>query len=315
MYQPFVPHNLGITILDDIPLEKLVPYIDWRFFFSAWKLTGRYDGIDTAICDCGQCANAWLQKFAQEERAKATEALNLYKDGLALLKNISEEKKINIQGFIGIFPAVSQNEGIVFFYQNKEIYLPTLRQQAPNETGNYLSLCDFVSPQKDYAGTFAVTVHGAEEIAKTFDETGDNYNTLLIKSLADRIAEAAAEWLHEQIRKRYWGYAANEDLSIDDMLRVRYSGIRPAIGYPSLPDQSVIFDLQPIMPFEKINIQLTENGAMYPNASVCGIVISHPKSKYFAVGKIDEIQLKDYAARRNKSIDEIKKFLLPNILK
>lgn len=312
-YTAYKPNKPGIHILKDIAIETLIPYIDWRFFFMAWRLNGKFQNIHSAVCESDGQEEKWLQKFNSEEQPKAKEALSLYKDALSLLKNIQLNKRFSIGGIIGLFPAVSKNEGIVFFNEGKEIYLPTLRQQEYNKDGLFYSLCDFISPKEDYCGTFAVTVHGAEEMAKNFEKTEDHYNSILTKTLADRLGEAAAEWLHEEIRKNYWGYAADENLSIDDMLKVRYTGIRPAVGYPSLPDQSVIFDLIPILPFQEIGVSLTENGAMYPNASVCGIVISHPLSQYFNIGKIDNEQLTDYAQRRGKTSDEIKKWLAHNL--
>lgn len=311
-YQPPIPNKPGIHIIEDISIATLVPYIDWKFFFMAWRLTGKYSDIEKA-CGCQSCQVTWLQNFPEADRAKAKEALSLYKDAKILLKKAWQDDQLAAQGVFGVFPAVSQQEGISFTHEGKQIYIPTLRQQEFKKDEMFYSLCDFVSPVADYVGTFAVTVHGAEEMAQAFEKEDDSYNSILVKTLADRLAEAAAEWLHEQIRKEYWGYAADETISIDDMLKVRYTGIRPAVGYPSLPDQSIIFDLQAILPFEKIGIQLTENGAMYPNASVCGIVISHPQSHYFNIGKIDEEQLADYAQRRGKSTQEMKKWLAHNL--
>jgi 5-methyltetrahydrofolate--homocysteine methyltransferase len=311
-YTPPQPNQPGIHVLPEIPLTTLISYIDWRFFFMAWRLTGNYTGLEE-VCDCASCQTGWLQQFPQEQRDKAKEAMSLFKDARAMLKECSDKQLLKIQGTCGLFPAVSENEGITFTHEEKKIYIPTLRQQEYKKEGYYLSLADFISPVADYAGTFAVTVHGAEELSRNFDKEDDSYNSILIKTLADRLAEAAAEWLHEKIRKEYWGYDSKENLSIGDMLKVRYTGIRPAVGYPSLPDQSIIFDLQPILPFDKIGISLTENGAMYPNASVCGLVISHPKSQYFNIGKIDNAQLSDYAKRKGKSTDEVIKWLAHNL--
>lgn len=308
-YTPNIPKKLGIHILQDISIDTLLPYIDWRFFFMAWRLSGKFTDIDLALKD----ENLWLNKFSSEEKPKAIEALSLYKDALALIEKVKSEKLFVMKGIIGLFEAKSEGENIVFFHKQTRVVLPTLRQQEYSKDGLYFALSDFISPEQDYCGTFAVTVHGAEELSKSFEESDDHYNSILVKTLADRFGEAAAEWLHEVIRKEYWGYAANESISVDDMLKVRYVGIRPAVGYPSLPDQSVIFDLVPILPFAEINVRLTENGAMYPNASVCGIVISHPKSQYFNIGKIDHEQLADYAQRRAKSPEEMKKWLAHNL--
>lgn len=311
-YQPPKPNKAGIHIIDDISIATLTPYIDWRFFFMAWRLSGKYADIETA-CDCQSCQVSWLQQFPEADRAKAKEAISLYKDARNMLKDAWENKRLVVKGALGIFSAKSENEGISFMYEGEKTYIPTLRQQEFNKNDEFCSLCDFVSPVEDYVGTFAVTVHGAEEMAKEFEKDDDSYNSILVKTLADRLAEAAAEWIHEEIRKKYWGYDTEEKISIDEMLKVNYTGIRPAVGYPSLPDQSIIFDLVPILPFDKIGIQLTENGAMYPNASVSGIIISHPKSRYFNIGKIDEEQLTDYARRKGKTNDEVRKWLAHNL--
>jgi 5-methyltetrahydrofolate--homocysteine methyltransferase len=311
-YQPPIPNTKGIQLINDISIATLVPYIDWRFFFMAWRLTGKYTGIDEA-CDCEACQVGWLQEFTEADRPKAKEALSLYKDARALLKEANDKGTLKAKGIVGIFPAVSENEGIKFTHEGKNIYIPALRQQEHKKDDMYFSLADFVSPTEDYVGTFAVTVHGAEELSTVFDADDDSYNSILVKTLADRLAEAAAEWLHEKIRKDFWGYAKDETITIKQMLKVEYTGIRPAVGYPSLPDQSIIFDLEPILPFNEIGINLTENGAMYPNASVCGLVISHPQSRYFNIGKIDEEQLNDYAQRKGKSADELRKWLAHNL--
>lgn len=312
-YTPNTPKKLGIHILQDITIETLMPYIDWRFFFMAWRLSGKFTNVDEALLDGATSEANWLDKYAEADRPKAVEVLSLYKDALAMLNKAREQKQLVVKGIIGLFPAKSHDEGIVFQYDNKEVYLPCLRQQEYSKDGLYFALSDFISPEADYCGTFAVTVHGAEEMAADFEKHEDHYNSILVKTLADRLAEAAAEWLHEVIRKDYWGYAPDESITIDDMLKLRYTGIRPAVGYPSLPDQSVIFDLVPVLPFSEIGVQLTENGAMYPNASVCGIVISHPKSQYFNIGKIDHAQLEDYARRKGQSAEQVSRWLAHNL--
>ena len=174
-------------------------------------------------------------------------------------------------------------------------------------------MSDFIHPEEDYIGVFANTVSGGEEFASLYEKKDDIYTSILIKTLCDRLAEATAEWLHFKVRTEYWGYVANETISIDDMFKVKYQGIRPAIGYPSLPDQSIIFELDPLLNFEKTGIMLTENGAMYPTASVCGLYFAHPQSNYFGIGRIDEEQFSDYAVRRGRSKDELKKWLAANL--
>lgn len=313
-YEPYIPQFLGTKAFKEVAIPLLVKYIDWRFFFSAWKLSGRYEGIHE-VCDCASCEVGWLQKFSVEERPKAKEALQLYKDAQAMLREVNENKSLQVSALVGFFPGKSYNEGLLFYRDNQQqTYIPTLRQQEMKyDDGAYLSLCDFVSPSKDYMAAFAVTVHGAETLADSFEVTHDSYNAILIKTIADRLAEAAAEWLHERVRKELWGFAPDENLTIDDLLKGRYTSIRPAVGYPSLPDQSVIFELDELLQMKQIGISITENGAMFPNASVCGIIISHPKSRYFNLGKIGADQLQDYASRRNSTLQQISKWLIKNI--
>ncbi|MDR1699340.1 MAG: hypothetical protein LBR75_05915 [Prevotellaceae bacterium] len=312
-YTPFPPEKKGVNLIENIPLETVVPYINWRFFFLAWRISGNYEGIET-VCACPACTKSWLRKQFANSRAKATEALSLYRDATAMLQQMRGENKLTINASVGIFPAISQNENIVFTaIDGKKITLPMLRQQENQNEGLYYSLADFISPTSDFAGVFALCVHGGDRMAEVYEKANDSYNAILAKTLSDRLAEATAEWLHEQVRKQYWGYAAAEKLTISEMLKGHYTGIRPAIGYPSLPDQSLIFELKPLLPFEKIGITLTENGAMKPNASICGLFVAHPKAKYFSVGKIDQKQLGDYAHRRGKNTDEMRKWLSHNI--
>ncbi len=312
-YSPFPPAKQGINLLENISPETVVPYINWRFFFSAWRIPGNYDGIET-VCDCPACAESWLRKQFADSRAKAAEALSLYRDATAMLQQMRNENKLTINASVGIFPAVSRNEDIVFSaIDGSEVVLPMLRQQENQNEGMYYSLADFISPKSDFAGVFALCVQGGDQMAADYEKAGDSYNAILAKSLSDRLAEATAEWLHEQVRKHYWGYAAAEKLPVSEMFKGHYTGIRPAVGYPSLPDQSLIFELKQLLPFEQIGITLTENGAMKPNASICGLFISHPQAKHFCVGKIDRTQLNDYAFRRGKSTDEMRKWLSHNI--
>ena len=276
-----------LKIIHNIKIETLLPYIEWTYFFKAWQLGGKKDA------------------------EKAKEALKLLSDAQEMLLQLAESQILNINALFGLFSAHSENEDIVL---NEKYRLPMLRQQAAkNDSSPYLSLADFVSPANDKVGLFAVSVSGADLPEKTYENDGDIFNALLVKSLADRLAEAAAEWLHEQVRKDFWGYAKDENLSIDDMKRSRYQGIRPAVGYPSLPDQSLIFRINQLISLDKIGISLTENGAMLPHSSICGIMISHPKSAYFIVGKIGEDQLADYARRSGQSVEETKKWLGRNL--
>ena len=311
-YQSIKPNTLGLIQLTDIDLSEIVPFIDWVFFFMAWRMSGKYDGIET-VHDCLSCKMSWLQQFPVADRSKAEEALKLYKDAQKMLRKMLNEKIIHVNASFGIFPCYSQNDDIYIENNEKTIVIPALRQQHPSSDGFCYSLADFISPKDDYVGVFATTIQGVEAIAESFDKEDDVFHSILVKTLSDRLAEATAEWLHWKVRKEYWGYAADENLSVKEMLKTHYSGIRPAVGYPSLPDQSIIFALEPILKFKEIGIQLTENGAMFPNASVCGLYFAHPQSKYFMIGKIDENQFQDYARRSGKSPDVLRKWMASNL--
>lgn len=308
----YTPKHLGHIKLYDIPLDQIIPFIHWTFFFMAWRLNGKYEGIDK-VCECASCKTSWLKRFDIKDQPKAEEALKLYKDAQEMLRLLRDKKNIQINAVIGLYSAQSKDEDIIITTDNIQYCIPTLRQQTPSTDGFCYSLADFIHPENDYIGLFATTIIGSEELAVEFEKNEDIYNSILIKTLSDRLAEAAAEWLHYEVRTRYWGYAPNEPMNIPEMWKVHYQGIRPAIGYPSLPDQSIIFDLDPLIRFDEIGITLTENGAMYPNASVCGLYFAHPKSKYFQIGKIDQEQLNDYARRKNRNPEEMRKWLATNI--
>ena len=308
-----LPNQTGLIQIKDIALKSLVPYIHWSFFFMAWRLTGKFEGIESTL-HCISCKMSWLHKFPEEQRPKAEEAAKLYKDAVNMLQDFIDRGTIKVNATVGIYPAMSDEyDNIVFNPGVNQTVLPTLRQQIPSTDGYCYSLSDFISSENDFCGVFATTVQGGEELSDEYEKDEDMYNSILIKTLCDRIAEAAAEWLHYQVRKKYWGYAPDEKEDIEEMYKCHYQGIRPAIGYPSLPDQSIIFDLQTLIDFQEIGIKLTENGAMYPNASVSGLYFAHPKSKYFMIGKIDDSQLADYAQRRGRTREEMKKWLASNL--
>lgn len=312
-YTPVVPAQSGVQVIPYIPLEEVIPYIHWTFFFSAWKLNGRFSGI-AQIHGCDACRAAWLADFPEADRAKASEAMQLYKDAVKLLDRLAEMKVEYCKALYGFFPANSDGDNI----RMGGITLPLLRQQAKKEEGVYKSLADYVMPlsegRTDYVGAFVVTAGvGAESLKKKFEEEGDTYNSMLLQTLTDRLAEAVAEYLHQKVRKEYWGYAPDESLSIPDLYKVKYQGIRPAIGYPSLPDQLLNYTLDNLLDMSRIGVELTENGAMYPTATVSGLYIAHPDSQYFMIGNIDEEQMKEYARRRNLSENEAKKLLNKNI--
>lgn len=289
-YTPVVPARMGVHVIPYIPLEEVIPYIHWTFFFSAWKLNG------------------------EKDRAKAAEAMQLHKDAVRLLDRLVNMKVEYCKAIYGFFPANSEGDMI----RMGNTVLPLLRQQAKKEESIYKCLSDYVLPvsegRTDYVGAFVVTAGaGADELKDEFEREGDTYNSMLLQTLTDRLAEATAEYLHEKVRKEYWGYAKDESLSIPDLYKVKYQGIRPAIGYPSLPDQLLNFTLDGLLDMSRIGVSLTENGAMYPTASVSGIYIAHPSSQYFMIGSIDEEQMRDYASRRNLTEEQARKLLSRNI--
>lgn len=312
-YMPVVPARNGVQVLPYIPLEEIAPYIHWTFFFTAWKLNGRFADI-AKIHGCDACRASWLAGFPQKDRAKAAEAMQLYKDAVKLLDRLMEMKAEYCKAVYGFFPANSEGDTI----RIGDRKLPVLRQQVKKEREVYKSLADFVMPlsenRLDYVGAFAVTAGvGMEHLKNKFEKEGDTYSMMLLQTLTDRLAEAAAEYLHEKVRKEYWGYAPHESLSVSDLYRVKYQGIRPAIGYPSLPDQMLNFMLDDLLNMSQIGIKLTENGAMYPTASVSGLYIAHPAADYFMVGTIDEEQMREYAERRNLPETQARKLLNKNI--
>ncbi len=302
MYKPFVPSFLGRREIS-VDLLPVIQRIDWRFFFHAWKLTGNYEGLDT-LCKCEACKVQWLLRFRPEEKEKAQEAYKLLKDAKEILREGIADKILNLSAIVYFSEARSIGEGISFTKEGQEIlYLPMLRQQHESERNGYcLSIADFISSEKDYIGMFAVTVHGGDEWAEKAKQEGDDYKSLLIKSVADRLAEATAEWLHEKIRTEYWGYAQESNAE----------GIRPAFGYPSIPDLSLLFEANKLLHLDEIGIHISENGAMKPNASICGLHISHPQAFYFIVGKIGDDQKESYAKQRGKKIEDIEKWLVNN---
>jgi 5-methyltetrahydrofolate--homocysteine methyltransferase len=296
------PLKPGLHVLPEIDLNELAGYIDWTFFFFSWKLSGKYPAIFN-------------------DPVKGVEAKKLFDDAQIYLKEIINRKLITAKAVFGLFPAISDGDDVkVFSDKNrKEIksVFRFLRNQETKEKGvPNLSLSDYIAPETsgltDNIGTFVVTADIDDKAMKSYKE--DDYATIMIRILSDRLAEALAEWLHEKIRVEYWGYSSGEKLSIEDLLKLKYKGIRPAPGYPACPDHTekrVLFDL---LGAEKlIGAELTENFAMLPPASVCGYIFSHPRSTYFNIGKINSDQLKDYASRKNMTIDEAAKWLAPNL--
>lgn len=298
----YEPKEKGVRVFDDVKIEDIRPYIDWTFYFSAWDMKGRYPAI------LGDPVNG-------------PEARKLLDDTEQMLNEIELNKWLKCSGVAGIFPAAKYGDDIIVYENEKRnqirMYLNQLRNQEEKDGPN-LCLSDFIAPAdasvKDYVGAFAVTGGlGLEEVEAHFRKKHDDYHVIMVKILADRLAEAFAEYLHEVVRKEMWGYAPNEDLTVDAMLREKYQGIRPAYGYPACPDHDEKRKIWELLDAEKnTGIKLTENMAMAPTASVSGIYMAHPHSKYFRIGKINDSQLKDYAERKNQSVFEALKYIKQN---
>ncbi|MCX2453268.1 methionine synthase [Pedobacter sp. PLR] len=295
------PAFTGTKVFEDYPLEDLVPYIDWTPFFHTWELRGSYPKIFN-------------------DKLVGDEAKKLFDDAQALLKRIVDEKLLTAKGVIGFWPANTVGDDIVLDVEGKEVTIHTLRQQAEKVAGEpYYALSDFVAPKEsgvaDYFGGFAVTTGiGCDELVAEFEANYDDYNSIMAKALADRLAEAFAERMHELVRKDYWGYAKDEKLSNEDLIKEEYAGIRPAPGYPACPEHSEKGTLFELLDAEnKIGLRLTESYAMYPTAAVSGFYFAHPQSRYFGLGKITKDQVEEYATRKDMPLEEVERWLSPNL--
>jgi len=299
------PWFLGRRYLDDVPLEEISKYIDWTFFFSAWELKGRFPGI-------------------LEHPQYGAAARELYEHARELLNRIITEKLLTVRGTYAFWPAnaADEDDDIVVYKDDSRrselARFPMLRQQEviPDKRPN-LSLVDFVAPCEsgvpDYLGMFAVTAGiGADTLVRRFEHDHDDYNAIMVKALADRLAEASAEYLHAQARKD-WGYGEREQLSVEDLIAEKFRGIRPAYGYPACPDHSEKFKLFDLLDAAKQGITLTEHAAMLPAASVSGLYFSYPDAKYFNVGRIGRDQIESYARRKGSSVEDVEKWLGPNL--
>jgi len=298
-----VPWFVGKRVLENEPLEKIVPYIDWTFFFSAWDLKGRFPAI-----------------FDHPDYGKP--ARELYEHAQALLARIVSEKRFTARGVYAFWPANSIGDDIVVYKDDARVTelarFHMLRQQEPIADGRpNRSLADFVAPKDsmapDYIGAFAVTTGiGVDELVKEFEAQHDDYHAIMAKALADRLAEAFAEYLHAQARKD-WGYGKCEQFSPEELAAEKYRGIRPAFGYPACPDHTEKKTLFELLDAPAIGMTLTENFAMWPAASVSGLYFSHPQAKYFNVGRIGRDQLEDYARRKGMTLEEAERWLSPNL--
>jgi len=304
-YTPPVPNKPGITVLSDINLSEVVPYIDWTFFFHSWQLRMKFPKI-------------------LNDKKKGEEARRLYSDAQVMLEQIINEKWLTAKAVVGLFAANARGNDIEVFTNDSRSELLTrlhfLRKQSKQPKGKVNEcLADFIAPKdldiKDYIGGFAATAGiGIDHKVAEFEKDHDDYNALMLKALADRLAEALTEMLHEKVRREIWGYAGDEDLNNEDLIAEKYQGIRPAIGYPASPDHTEKDLLWELLDAKKnTRIWLTESKAMVPTAAVSGLYFSHPDSRYFAVGKINRDQVEDYSRRKGMDIETIEKWLGPNL--
>jgi 5-methyltetrahydrofolate--homocysteine methyltransferase len=301
--QPKAPESLGVTVLENVSLSTLRAFIDWSPFFQTWDMKGKYPEI------------------LQSPRV-GKEAQSVFNDANALLDRIIKDSRVKARGAFGLFPANSHGDDIEIYRDDsrKEVraVYHTLRQQSEKREGvANLALSDFIAPKdsgvKDYIGCFAVTAGvGADELALEYVKKLDDYNSIMVKALADRLAEAFAEYLHREVRTKYWGYSASESLDHESLIREKYVGIRPAPGYPACPDHTEKRTLFELLGGEHgTGIALTESYAMYPGASVSGFYFSHPESKYFGLGRISQDQVLEYAARKGQTVEEAERWLSP----
>jgi len=298
------PEFVGTRVLERVPLAELIPFIDWSPFFMSWELKGKYPAI-----------------FA--DPVVGEEARKLHGDALAMLDEVSREGTLVAKGVYGFFAANSEGDDIVLFTDDTRTVelgrVHTLRQQWERKGQDvFHALADFVAPRSsgraDYIGAFACTSgHGCEALCRRYDADHDDYSSILAKAIADRLAEAFAEWLHAKVR-REWGYGLEESLSTEDLIEERYRGIRPAPGYPACPDHTEKRALFALLDAERVaGMTLTESCAMMPAASVSGLYFAHPESRYFAVDRITREQVESYAARKGMPVAEMERWLAPNL--
>lgn len=297
------PNQLGIEVWEDFDLTQLKEFIDWSPFFRSWDLHGKYPDILT-------------------DKVVGEQAKELFEDAKVLLKRILDKKLLKAKAVFGLFPANQINDDDIEVEKDGETFVfRTLRQQLKKREGvPNIALADFIAPKdsgiQDYIGCFCVsTGFGTQELAAEFERNHDDYNSIMIKALADRFAEAFAEYLHKEVRTKYWGYAVDEDLDNTELIKEKYRGIRPAPGYPACPDHLEKLTIWEMMKVEEqIGVKLTDSLAMWPAASVSGYYFGHPEAKYFGLGKIKQDQVEDFAERKNINLEKAQKWLAPNIV-
>jgi 5-methyltetrahydrofolate--homocysteine methyltransferase len=294
--KPEAPNKPGLHVFADWSLEDLRPYIDWTPFFRAWELAGNYPAI-------------------LDDEIVGESARNLFADAQQMLDTVIAEKWLTARGVAALWPARSSGDDVFVEHESGEVRLPFLRQQIRKREGRAnMCLADFVAPAGDWLGGFAVGIHGIDEHVARFKADHDDYRDILLKALADRLAEAFAERLHQHVRTDLWGYAEGEQLTNEALIKEQYRGIRPAPGYPACPDHSqkpILFDL--LKASDNAGIVLTESFAMLPTAAVSGFYFGHPEASYFGVARVGRDQLEDYAARRDVDLDTAERWLRPNL--
>ncbi|MFT6059172.1 MAG: 5-methyltetrahydrofolate--homocysteine methyltransferase, partial [Lentimonas sp.] len=295
------PNKTGVTVSDHIPLDELVEFFDFSPLFWTWELKGVYPKIF-------------------DSKKYGAEATNIYNDAKILLEQIVKEKRFRARSAIGLWSANSVGDDIEVYGDKGEVLgkLHTLRQQKKKERSDtYYAMSDFVAPkesgQVDACGAFVACIHGVDAFSKEFEDAGDDYSSIMVKAIGDRFAEAVAEYTHQKVRKDLWGYAADETLSNEELIKEKYRGIRPASGYPATPDhteKAAIWDL--LAAEANTGAKLTENFAMYPGSCVSGLYFAHPDAKYTHVGPLNKDQFEDYAERKGLSLEETERWLAPN---
>lgn len=300
-YQPAAPNMKGIKVFEDYDLNEIYQYLDWQPFFIAWEMHGKFPQI-----------------LSDEKIGEA--ATKLFEEAKIFIRKIIDEKWLTAKGVVGIWDAyASGDDSVIVSEPLGDTKLEFLRQQMKKAAGQpNFSLADFIKPgvghPTDYIGAFAVSIHGIEPHIERFMKQFDDYSKIMLQALADRLAEAFAELLHERVRKEFWGYASDETLDCKELIEEKYKGIRPAPGYPACPDHTEKYKLFELLKATKYaGINLTESLAMYPASSVCGWYFAHPESKYFGIGKIKKDQVEDYAARKNMSVEEVERWLRPQL--
>jgi len=305
-----IPNAIGLTVIDNVSLADIVPYIDWNPFFQTWELRGRYP-------------NRGYPKIF-EDKTVGPEAKKLFDDAQKMLNEIVENGSFHLKGVCGLFPANRSEDGEdVDIFETEEDReagkiagkFCMLRQQAEKEsTDPFLSEADFIAPKgyTDHIGFFAVSCFGCDALVQKYEAEQDDYSKIMAQALADRFVEAFAEYLHREIRVDLWGYAQGEDLDESDLLKIKYDGIRPAPGYPSQPDhteKATMWDIVKV--YEHAGIELSESLSMMPAASVSALVFAHPQSEYFAVGQIGKDQVQSYADRKKMDLEKVERWLSP----